>query len=72
VQACMQWVPEANIPLTAGLDGQRLCACAVDRMLTVRSVSDLAELRPDSPQGQAAIAQCLTQIQASPAVPRPG
>lgn len=72
VQACIAWVPQSNITLAAGLDHNRLCGCAVDRMAKVRNVSDLAGLRPDSAEGRAAIVQCIAQTRSAPAVPDAG
>lgn len=66
VQACIAYVPQSEMATAAGLDPQRLCACAVDRMLEVRNVADLAQLRPDSPEGRAAIAQCIAENRSTP------
>ena len=72
VQACVAWLPQSEITLAAGLDQQELCGCAVDRMMKVRNVSDLAGLRPDSPEGRAAIAQCIAQTRSTRAGSEPG
>jgi len=63
VQACVAWVPESQITAAAGLNADRLCACAADRLLEGKGVADLGELRPDSPENRAAIVQCVAQIQ---------
>ena len=66
VQACAAWVPQSDIAAAAGLTGERLCSCAVDRMLEGKNLSDLPELRPDSAESRAAIAQCVAEIRSSP------
>jgi hypothetical protein len=68
VQACAAWVPQSDIAAAAGLTGERLCSCAVDRLLEGKNLSDLPELRPDSTESRAAIAQCLADV---PTNPRP-
>ena len=63
IEACKAWMPQSEIAAAAGLDGDRLCGCAADRILDGKGVGDLAELRPDGPAARAAIAQCVAQIQ---------
>jgi len=63
VQACVAWVPESQIAATAGLDADRLCSCAADRLLEGKDVADLGELRPDSPESRAAIVRCVAETQ---------
>lgn len=67
IQACVSWVPESEIAAAAGLSSERVCACAADRMLEGEAINDVADLRPDSPANQAAIAQCIADLQ--PAAP---
>jgi hypothetical protein len=66
VEACTAWIPQSNIALAAGLDPDRLCACAADRILEGKSASELGDLRPGSPESRAAVAQCVAQIQTRP------
>jgi hypothetical protein len=67
VQTCMAWVPQSDIAAAAGLDGDRLCACATDRVLSGKSVAELGELRPDSAEGRAALVECVAEIQSNSA-----
>ncbi len=63
VQACTAWVPQSEIALAAGVDPERLCGCAADRILEGKGASDLADLRPSSPELRAAVAQCVAEDQ---------
>ena len=69
VESCAAWVPQSEIAMAAGIDGQQLCACAVDEVLEGKTVSELPELRPDSAELRAAVAQCIGNIQ--PSAPEP-
>jgi hypothetical protein len=70
IQACIAWVPSFEMAEAAGLNGERLCTCAADRLLAGKSMADLAQgIRPDSPENRRAIVQCIADIQGStPAV----
>ena len=72
VEACIAWVPESNISLAAGFDGERLCACAADQMLEGSDLSDLVDFRPGGAEIRTAIAQCISDIQASDQGAEPG
>ncbi len=63
VQACTAWVPQSQIALAAGVDTERLCGCAADRILEEKDGSELADLRPSSPELRAAVAQCVAEVQ---------
>lgn len=65
VRACTAWIPESQIALAAGVDSERLCGCAADRLLKDKSVSELADLTLSSSQLGAAVAQCVAEAQKS-------
>ena len=63
VQACAAWLPQSEIALAAGVDSERLCGCAATRILEGKGASELADLRPSSPELRAAVAQCVAEVQ---------
>lgn len=63
VEACTAWVPQSEIALAAGVDPERLCGCAADRILEGKAASKLAELRPSSLELRAAVTQCVADVQ---------
>lgn len=63
VQACTAWLPQSEIALAAGVDPERLCGCAANRILEGKGASDLADLRPSSAELHAAVAQCVAEVQ---------
>lgn len=62
IQACIAWAPESPIAAAAGVGAERLCACAADRIMAQKNLSDLAALRPDRAEIQAAVVQCLADV----------
>jgi hypothetical protein len=44
IQTCIAWVPQSDIPAAAALQAERLCACATDRMLDGKSLSELSTI----------------------------
>jgi len=65
VQACTAWVPQSDIAVAAGLNPDRLCGCAADRILE-KGASPLAELRPESPEVRTAMTQCVAEMRSQP------
>ena len=65
VEACRAWVPQSEIASAAGLDPERLCGCAADRILEGKSASELGSLRPGSAELRAAATQCVAEVQGS-------
>lgn len=63
VQACTAWIPQAEIALAAGIDPDRLCGCAADRILEGKSASEFADLTPSSSELRSAVAQCVVEVQ---------
>jgi len=63
VQTCTAWLPQSKIALAAGVDSERLCGCAANRILKGKGASELADLRPSSPELRAAVAQCVAEVQ---------
>lgn len=63
VQVCTAWLPQSEITLAAGIDSERLCGCAANHILKDKGASELADLRPSSPELRAAVAQCVAEVQ---------
>ncbi len=63
VQACTAWIPQSEIALAAGVDPERLCGCAADRILKGKGTSESADLTPSSSELRAAVAQCVVEVQ---------
>ncbi len=60
IETCKAWIPQSRIAAAAGLDANRLCSCAADRILEGKGITDLPELRPDAPEIRAAIVKCIS------------
>jgi hypothetical protein len=69
IQTCIAWVPQSDIPAAAALQAERLCACATDRMLDGKSLSELSTIRFDGPEVRAAVVQCVADRQTEPSEP---
>ena len=65
VQACRSWVPQSEIVLAAGVNMDRLCGCAADRILKGKGASELGDFRPGGPELSAAVSQCLKEDRAA-------
>lgn len=65
-QACAAWIPQSDIALAAGLAPDRLCACAADRILEGKNVTELAAFRLGGTEIRAAIIQCAAEVQGRP------
>ena len=63
VEACIAWAPQSDFARAAGLDPEQLCACAADKLMKNRTVSDLGDLASGSGKIQAAAAQCVAERQ---------
>lgn len=62
VQACIAWLPQTEIAAAVGLDEDRLCTCAANRIIEGANVAHLNSFQPDSPENRAAIIQCVTEV----------
>jgi len=63
VQACTTWLPQSEIAQAAGVDPERLCGCAADRILKGKNASNFAGLTPNSSELRDAVAQCVIEVQ---------
>ena len=63
VQACTAWIPQSEIALAAGVDPDRLCGCAAERILKGKSATEFADLTPSSSELREAVAQCVVEVQ---------
>ena len=61
--ACTAWVPQSDIVRAAGVDTDRLCGCAADRILEGKRTTQLADFKPSSAELRAAVAQCVAEVQ---------
>ena len=62
IQACTAWVPQSDIARAAGLNPDRLCGCAADRLLKGKSATELGNLRPGSAETRQAVTQCIAEM----------
>ena len=62
VEACTTWLPQSEIALAAGVDPERLCGCAADRVLQDKSASELPNLTQITGEVRAAAIACVGEI----------
>lgn len=72
VAGCVETSRQAAPPAMAGLNFQRLCSCATDRIMDGKRVADLARMRPGDPEQREAIEQCAAQMVPELAIPAGG
>lgn len=65
VEACSQWIPQFGLATATGLDPNRLCGCAADRLMEGRTATDVATNTPGMPEVRAAVGQCVADFQST-------
>jgi hypothetical protein len=58
VQSCISGIQSSPQAARLGLDGPRLCACAMDRFMAGKSTADLRDADPHDPALRDATRQC--------------
>lgn len=60
IEGCMQAAGERSAP--AGIDWDRLCGCATDRVMEGKSGRELAQMQPGGEEQSRIVQQCLAEM----------